>query len=137
MIADFDFDPQGYNDEPPDEPQQSAWDAFGNEDLQAFSVRQGPKPFTPRRLAPEARARVYGYSHAQCQTVARWLSLLLEDAPRVEDCLDFWRSCQVIAYINQPSESQAELAARIGLSQQRVSQLLVEISQKCSAISEI
>ena len=89
----------------------------------------------PHHPSPERRARVYGYSAQEVATVGRWLELLLDEAPTARDSLDFWRACHVLRYIANPIETQAELAAKIGVTQQYVSKLVVKISEKLSEIS--
>src|SRR5215469_9252871 len=68
-----------------------------------FQTKRLPKPIK----TPEYRAQKFGYSHAECRTVGRWLGLLLEQCPKQTDALEFWRAAQVIKWISEPEETQA------------------------------
>jgi hypothetical protein len=130
-----DYDPQGYS-EPAQEP-ESLRRAYGRQGFGISKPAPVKTPTVPRYSAPERRAREYGYSFNELATVGRWLGPLLEQCPKVKDCLSFWRSCQVLAWIAEPIETQEALAARLGVSQQYISKLVVKISERLSAISTL
>ena len=97
----------------------------------SFQVRKLPKT----DLTPEGRAAKHGYSHREIATVGRWLSLLLDECPSPGDSESFWRSCQIVRWLADQRGSQEQLAARINVSQQWVSKLVVKISERLSDIS--
>jgi hypothetical protein len=117
-MSDDHYDPQGYD----------------TDDQGGSGCGEQPHDL-PHHPAPERRARVCGYSWSEAAIVGRWLEGLLEDCPAKEDAPDFWKTCQIVTHLANPVQTQAELVAKLGFSQQYVSQLLVKIQAKLSRFS--
>jgi hypothetical protein len=103
--------------------------------LQGLPRHEGSHGGNSRDAVPERRAREHGYSYQEISIVGRWLEGLLETCPSPEDANDLWIAAHVIAYLANPEKPQAELAAKLGFSQQYLSRLVVRTAQRLPAFS--